>query len=157
MLDLVLVRLPGPEELSRYCYEITKVISTLTLFLAWFGVRLALPHTDVESTMAAGSVFVHRRKSGPLRHWRLSFHSDQSTRKFAACNRNLTRSAVSLFSTCSLLTLILTATTQVCFAQRGSQQQPQGPEDRGATISVNLRVADHSPVEEGVIVNLRAF
>jgi|tagenome__1003787_1003787.scaffolds.fasta_scaffold20989686_6 tetratricopeptide (TPR) repeat protein len=107
--------------------------------------------------MAAGSVFVDSHNSGPLLRRRLLSHSVQSTGKFAAYCRNLTRSAVSLFSTCSLLTLILTATTQVCFAQRGSQQQPQGPEDRGATISVNLRLADHSPVEEGVIVNLRAF
>jgi Tfp pilus assembly protein PilF len=99
---------------------------------------------------------VYRRTSYPLLCWRLSSHADQSASKSAAYSGIWKLPALHRICTCLLLTLVLTGGTHVCFAQRGPEQQSQGMQDRSGTITVNVRAADHSPVEQGVIVNLRA-
>ena len=41
--------------------------------------------------------------------------------------------------------------------QRTLQQEIQGIQDKAATITVNVRLPDHSPVDHGIIVKLRTF
>jgi Tfp pilus assembly protein PilF len=100
---------------------------------------------------------VCRRNSRPWLRWRLSSHPDQSARKSAAYTGIWKLPALHRTFTFVFLTLILIGGTEVCFAQRGPEQQSQGMQDRLGTITVNVRAADHPPVEQGVIVNLRAF
>jgi len=100
---------------------------------------------------------VYRRDSDPRPRGRLSSNADRIASNFAGCARNSKLSALHRISTFLLPALTLLCMAQVCFAQRGPQQQPESIQDRSATITVNVRGADHSPVEHGVIVNLRTF
>jgi hypothetical protein len=93
----------------------------------------------------------------PWLRGRFSSHSEGISNKGTGCNRTSAVHTVMGFWTCLFPALILLCWPQPCFVQTSLQQQVQNIQDRAATITVNVRFADHSPVEPSVIINLRTF
>jgi predicted negative regulator of RcsB-dependent stress response len=100
---------------------------------------------------------VHKSASGPWLRGRFSNNWDGIGSPGTACNWTSAAHTLKGLRTCLFPALILLCWPQPSFAQRGLQPEVQGIQDRAATITVNVRLADHSPVEQGVIVNLRTF